>query len=165
MKSKFNKRGSVQDALFIGIMGVMIVIGLVLAAFVYSQLSTALSTNIDLPVEVSEPQDEFSAKFPRMLDAMFLIVLIGAYLGTFVLSFFIDSHPVFFVITALVFSGTIIVVPFLLNAYQTFAATQGIATTITTMPITAYIMNHYLQFTIVMWGLVAIGIYSKRVAN
>lgn len=161
---RMGKRGSIQDAMFIGIFGVVLAIGLVTMYYVTSQITDEVQEAVTFPTEIQESQDSFDAKFPVMLDVMFLIVMLGSYLATFILAFFIDSHPVFFIMTALVFTGTILVIPYLMNAWQDFAAIDGIATTLTNFPITSYIMNHYLQFTIVMWGMVAVGIYAKRVS-
>lgn len=164
MKSGFNKRGSVQDAFYIAVFMAVIPIALIMAFLIYTNLNDALQETVTLPTEIQETQDEFSSKFPKMLDSLFIFVLVGSYMATFILAFFIDTHPVFFIMTALLFTVTIVVVPFMMNAYSDFAASDQIVTTVSSFPITNYIMNHYLQFTIVMWGLIGVGLYSKRVA-
>ena len=164
MKSlKGSKRGSLEDAVLIGLFLAVIAIFAYPLVNSFSLINADIQANPDIADDAKGISSDFNTDLPNILEGIFLLLLVGGYLGTFILAFFIDTQPAFFVIAAIFMTSMVLVLPMVANAYD--SVTNGQFSEVTTQfTIIPFVMQNYLQITLVMWALIILGIYAKRAA-
>ncbi len=162
---RINKRGTVTDAVFIGIFLV------VLAIVAYPLANAFMVINVDIQASdtISDKAKGISedniTNLPAMFDGLYFVILILGYAAVFILSFQINTNPAFFIAAALLFTTTILVIPFLANVFDDFTGGTGATTFALAGPqftVIPFVMQHYLQITIVSWVTVAFALYARR---
>ena len=157
----FGKKGFVQDSFYIVAMLFMAALGIVLAYFVYGQINDAFIATPGLP---SEPVEDFTAgfeRFPTVWDYGFLFVVVVVYMSVMILSFLLPTNPAFYVIVLFVMTMMLLIAGFLSNAWFEImdGTTLGIAAS--NFPITAFIINNYVMFVLLLGFLSAVSFYAK----
>ena len=95
-------------------------------------------------------------------DNAFLILAVGLGLATIISSYFIDSHPIFFFVSVIIFLISMMIAPLLSNVYNTyilgyspsFDATQK-------LPLTTFILQNYPLYLLSIFALTGIALYAK----
>ena len=98
----------------------------------------------------------------RGFDAGFLLLVIGFFIGTIISAFFINSHPVFFIIS---FLGLIIMVTIstvFTNAFIEIASTPGLVDTGNQFPITVAVFQNWPILVTLLGGIILIVLFIKR---
>jgi len=158
------KLGSVDDAAFLALFLV------VLAIIAYPLIEVALTfsdvINDDPAIasDVKTTGTSYLNRWPAIMDGIYVLLLLGGYLATFILAFYLDSQPAFFIAAAVFFTALSFVIPMLANSFETvtsghFALAEA---NLTMIPL---IMQYYLQITIIAWFMIAFALYAKRVAS
>ena len=102
-----------------------------------------------------------SDNYISTFDGIFLALAVFGLLAIAITAFYIDTHPVFFVVAILVFGLLSLVWAVFGNAYQEVAGSQdlaGIADQFTNM---SFIMQYFPFYMLVVGFIVAIVLYSK----
>jgi hypothetical protein len=100
--------------------------------------------------------------FPDVWDGVFVFLLFGLWLAAIVGSFFIDAHPIFFVIVIFILVPIIIVGVVLGNSFEEFAGEDTTSFIQTDFPMTYQIMSHMLPIAIVVGLSIAMALYAKN---
>lgn len=100
--------------------------------------------------------------FPTIWDGIFVFLLFGLWMAALIGSFFIDSHPIFFIITIFILVPIIIVGVVLGNTYEDYAEETDVYTFQTDLPMTYWIMTHFLPIVIVVGISIATVLYAKN---
>lgn len=96
-----------------------------------------------------------------IMDYAFLFILVGSGIGTIISAFFIQTHPVFFVVSFLILIIMIAVSPIISNAFMEVAANEHFSTEADSMDIMMHSMGE-LPIVITVFGiLVTIVLYAK----
>jgi hypothetical protein len=126
---------------------------------IISDFNTEFQNDSDLPQQSKDIFDNINTNFPLWWDNAFVFLLIGLWGGILITSFFIDSHPVFFVIA---FIGLIFVFVAGMIIANTYGDVAGDAGFDTAFPKVSWVFDHLL-ITIIMVGFSAlIALYAKN---
>lgn len=162
-----NKRGSFFDVLGI-ILGSVIFIILIVAFFIaYRTTGDALeeaqeTITIESFNESSQLVIDQADKYPAFWDFLIALVIFGFWIAAFISAYLLGSNPIFLVIYIIMSIGGLITGAVLEFAMEDFI-TNAILTTYTqNFPITLFIVNNFLLFTIFFIVSIAIGLYLKR---
>lgn len=96
-----------------------------------------------------------------MWDSAFLMIFAGLTLFIIVSAFFIDTHPIFFIITVLGLIGLYIATPIISNIFYDISMTDGIYQIANGFVYIPYIMNHLLEIVIAQTFIALIALYAK----
>jgi len=135
-----------------------------LAILICLQVLTAFDSNF--PVDAQTPHAQYvinrGLETFSMFDYMFLFYTIGIGLFVIVSSFFIDTHPVFFVF------GVLLLLPIIIfmgaqisNIFYEFATADVMASVANQFPYTVIIMSNLPTYFLLIGLLIAIVMYVK----
>lgn len=157
-------KGNIQD--FLLIPAVLFAIALVGPAIwgTASSYLDQLGVNFNvLGFETSRDIINVTSTLSVTYDQVFLIMAVGMGLATIISSFFIDSHPLFFFVSLIVFLIAMTVAPILSNAYNGYIqGFQGIDA-LQSFPITSFIVQNYGVYLLGIFALTGVALYAKFV--
>jgi len=104
--------------------------------------------------------DEHSA-FPNYWDSLFITILVFLWVAAVVASFFIDSHPIFFIISVVAFIFIIIASGYMSNAFMELAEDSSITSVSQEFPKVLWVFDN-LVVIIMVYGLsIGLSLYAK----
>jgi len=134
----------------------------------YSHLSpvlTGLADNGQMSEEAVSVLENFNTKFPKMLDNMFLIIFIILWVGAIVLSLFIDTHPIFLLISWVLVIIILWSAMFLGNFVEQFINQDAFSLSKDNLPKIYFISSHVLEFMIAIAFSIMLALYGKNRAQ
>jgi hypothetical protein len=153
-----NKKGNIQDA--ITIFGGMFVA--FCAALIFLYFLNAINDGFaSAPAGQAITQSVLDQTRDRIDNALILFFFI-LIIGSWVSAFFLDNHPIFFIIFFILsFISFFILIPFT-NVTIAFAQSESFVTQVQYLPKTYYIINHTAQFLAFYIISVGILLYAKN---
>jgi len=160
---KMNKKGSIEDSIFIVIMLFLVAIFFLLMYVVNSAISTAAAPAFEsVAAGSSIGMTTVDSIFDNTLNYVYLAVFFGLIISLAVTSFLTPTHPVFFIFAIIIFIALMIVSVALSNMYEAIStATPAMVTATNHLPIMNYIMLNLPLISIAIGVLSAIIIYSR----
>jgi len=116
-----NKRGSLQDSLFVGVMLVVASIALIIGVTIYTNLDDKFQTHEDITQTGKDASTSIKNNLTTTIDNMMLILFIGLIIGAIALAMFIRVHPVF-IVPFIILAGIVI---FIAGAFNNIYAGIG----------------------------------------
>lgn len=160
---RHSKKANAAVDLMVGFLAIFIFI--IVTIFVY-KIFDNLNTNIqadtgfDTATKV-QLQNTYN-KFPSWADGIFVFALGMIWVGLIISSFYISTHPIFFVISIVLVTIVFIVGMLLSNTYEDIANSDDLSAYSENLPTTNWIMGHLLEIMIAMGATVLIALYAKR---
>lgn len=156
-----NKKGNVIDLAFI----VIILFGVSLALFFiyhsYYDVSTELISSGDLGVDGTAVLQDSIDSFYKWNDNGIGFIFFGLIIGVLVTAYFIDVHPVFFVISLIMFIFLIFASVYISNTFQEIVNDSEFSVTVTKFPITVFIHENLILLLILTFVLMSVIMYGK----
>lgn len=156
------KRGNV--AIEITLVLTLLIALIVAFPIIYSHLSpflTSLTGSAGISAESTTQLDNFNAKMPRMLDNIFLMVLILFWAGGLLLVYFIDTHPAFFGFSLILIIVVLWASVFLGNFAENFMNTDAVSLAKSNMPIIYFVSGHILEIMIAISLTMLLALYGR----
>lgn len=156
-----NKRGSILDSIIIILVIVAVAItGLLTVAFTKT-IGNAFDESEDIPDYAKELSNSVTNQTPGIIDFIAVILIIGLPLISMALAFFVDTHPIIFwaslglIILILILAGGFSV------AWGSLTDNNLFGEAAYDMPMTNWIMNHYVIYALFVVGLIIFGTFVK----
>ena len=91
------------------------------------------------------------------MDGVFLVIIVVVYLAAIILAFQIDTHPVFFILSIIVFGVLVFITAVMANVFWEFASNAAITAYADDFTIITLVMNNFAQImTVLGFGLAAV---------
>ena len=100
-------------------------------------------------------------KFLNFADYVVILFVFFLFIGLFVFSFLVDTHPLFFIFYILTAGLLFIILPSLQNAVEKIYSSPQLSDAVANMPITSFFLSHLLIFIIGGIFISLIIIYAK----
>jgi len=156
---KFNKKGNLEDILFLVIIIVFFVILCIPTVKIINGISTQAQSMDNLNAENKAVIADMETNFYDVIDKGFLVLLICGFLGILISAYFIDIHPIFSLI------GFVFSIFILLGCAVLVGMAQQIMTNVpevfNNFPIINHIMNNIFIYLVVFIAMVIIVLYGK----
>lgn len=159
-----NKKGSLQDILFVGI---VLLVGSMFILFgfkIMSSLNDEIQTNNVIDAQGKAASATLTGHYSGAIDNSFLLLAIGMALVTLVLAALVRVHPVFI---AFYFIGLMIVIfvsGILSNIYQELAANSNLSVQADQLVFVSNILE-YLPLFVAIFGILLMVIMYKTWRN
>lgn len=137
-----NKRGDFTGVLFLIVSIVAFAIFLLIVGYIAPQISTNLADKIGISEEINNSLGATTSVAQNTLPTVWMILFGGLMLGLFATSFFIDTHPIFVPIFALLLIIAIIVAIPISNAYEELSDNAVLSGTASNQGSIVFIMTH-----------------------
>ena len=163
-KRRINRRGSVFDAFYIiaGLLGFALLVvigGKILGAFneqVQSSPAFDTASNTSRSITAS-----MNSKWSVLFDNVVLLMWAGAWVAAFILAWFVDSHPVFAVLSLFIMAILVLFSAIISNVYSEFASSPAMQGAASGMVKTNFLFEHFVMINLLMSVILIIVTYAK----
>lgn len=123
-----------------------------------------LGVNFDLLgfTTASQIADQTAALYVTW-DQAFLVLAVGLGLATIISSYFVDSHPIFFFVSCLIFLIAMTIAPLLSNMYNDYIVGFSGFDALQKLPVTSFILQNYPLYLLGVFCATGIALYAKFV--
>jgi len=156
------KKGSTPlDVLVGAVMFLAFAVIIVLSFKFLSEINTEIQSDTDFNPEAQANLQQTTSQFPLYMDNAFLITVVLFWVFIIISSFFIDTYPVFFIVSFLFLIFVFVVGMYLGNTYEDVMSDGELTTFADSFPKMAWIMSHLLLVLIVIGSSSALALYSN----
>ena len=113
-----NKRGDFTGVIFLIVSIAIFAIFLLIVGYIAPQISNELANQIGISDEINSSLGATTSVAENTLPTLWMILFGGMMLGLFATSYFIDTHPIFVPIFALLLIIAIVIAIPISNAYE-----------------------------------------------
>lgn len=156
-----NRKGFATQFIFFICMLAVISIGVVVIYFLYSAMNTAFQSNDQIPAAAKAILNSNDTRFHNVFDYAILTIVVGMMIGLAMISYALRSHPALFFVIMIVVSITGGIAGYLGNAFMETMSTTALSVPAAQFPVTSFIMNNYMIFTIVMGFLMVVAFFAN----
>lgn len=158
--TKLNKKGSVLDGAFVMLFFLVIVIYAIIFLTVIDSYNTAFQAS-GASSQAKTLQQNLTTDLRNRADGAMILYFVILMVGTWATSFFLDSHPLYFIVFAAAsFLTYYIVIPFVNVLYYLQIGTSFTAE-IAVLPKTFFVIDHYGAFLALYTITNALVLYAK----
>lgn len=155
-----NKKGSVIDILYI----ILVLFGLSIVLLVgfkmYSNITNDLAAQYPDVASATLAQSSLQQMFLNY-DKLLMFIFVMGIIGTVILAFFLDSHPVFTIIAVIVLILFTLFAGVLSNLYEDIEQSPSLQNEVAQYPITSFFWLHLPKFTVLSIVVVIVVTFAK----
>jgi len=157
---KQNKKGSVQDLLYVGITLFAFAMVILICFRISTSLNTEFQASDDVDSYGKAAHQQITNMYPGIIDNSFIFVTVILSIGTLIMAAMVRIHPIFLPIYLLAWIFVIFMCAIFSNAYQEMAANADMAALAAQMTFMNQVMTT-LPFIIgIVGALLAIVMYK-----
>lgn len=159
-------KGKKSNIIFevITIIAIIIVVGIVSMTVykVFKPVTDKLQQSDQMPQESKDIMSSNMKAYPSVFDNGIVFIMVILAIGSIAFAFMIDTNPLFFTITILLFVVILFATVLIANASSSVVDGLGVASS---FPKTVWIYHHLLQIVIVIGFLIGGALYAKSSSN
>lgn len=159
-----NKKGSLEDIMFIGIILLFAAMVILIGFKVTSEFNDNVQTNDLIPANAKTSTQTLTDFYPGIVDNSFLFLTIGLCIATLVLAALVRIHPMFIAFYLIGLTIVVFVSGVLSNIYQEMAANANLAAQADQLTVITSIIE-YLPFIIGIFGTLLMVVMYKLWRN
>ena len=159
-----NKKGSVQDIIYIMVFLVVVFIGTLVAYKISNEINTKFQASDDISAKGKTAMSSINDMYPNVVDNSFLLLTIGLCIVALALASMVRIHPVFFVFFIIIMVIIVFLAGVFSNIYQKIASNTEMEELADNMTFMTYIMR-YLPFITGLMGFVLSFVMYKTWQN
>jgi len=156
-----NKKGSMEDVIFIAIIAAVFAIFILVVAYITPQISDKLRDTDINDSAAARTALNYSDTFASRLNVVFLIIFVGLLMGMLVSAFLIDAHPIFIPIFIIFLGFAVVAGVIMSNVYEAFSEDTEFAATAAQNTFVSAILGNYVLIIIVIGVLSMILTFGK----
>lgn len=141
---------------------IMLIIFGIIGLMLFTDLNVDFQADPDNGAFSKELMQEAYDQYPSMWDDIIIIVFVGMWLFALISAFFIDTHPLFFVVSAILLVLLLIFIVYISNGAYDIFIDGDFETYYSQFPKTAFIFEHILTVMIVIGASVLVTLYARR---
>lgn len=145
------------------VMIILMVIGI--SAVVGNKLVNEVNSDVQADPSTSSEAKAFlgnvSSEYPVYMDNAFIIVLVLFWIILIVSSLFIDTHPIFFIVTVFLLLFVFVAGMIISNSYENIVQDGDFLTFSSEFPKTNWVMSNLLIVLMVMGFTAGLALYAK----
>lgn len=157
---RFGKKG-VLDNIYIVIVIVALALLTVFGYKILSDMNTQIQAMDGVAPEGKVAFSSVTDRYHNTMDTAFLVIWFAALMASLISAWFIDTHPVFFVISLFVLIAVMIGVVPLANTVEAVLGDATLSATTAQFPIILFFIEHLFTIALVQGFLIAIALYAK----
>ena len=157
----FGKRGTVLDSIFIMVSVVIAMIVIVFGYKLISSINTEVQTMDALTPEAKIAYDQVDTTYLRTMDYLFLFFWLASLFTALISAWYIDTHPVFFIISLLVIMVIMVGAVPLANVAESILASDELAASTAHFSIIMWFVENFFRIMLIQTFAISIVLYSK----
>jgi len=121
-----------------------------------------LNATADFSNESKAMLNKNISQFPALFDNLFILAFVLLVVGLIITSFLIDTHPIFFILTAVMVVFSLLAMLILSNVYDDLMTGADIGLFANLFPKISYVMTHFVELSIAAAFMTLIALYAKQ---
>jgi hypothetical protein len=159
--AKSNKRGNaVIDGATLVVLFVIFGLASIFGYMIFDDLNTNIIGEFT-DQEAKDTGERLHATFPGLMDGLFLFAFILFVIFVVVSVFFLDTHPVFFIISVVMLLGVFVAGMLLSDSFGEIMTDGDVAPYADEFPKITWIMSHLVELIIGISFLTMIALFAK----
>jgi len=153
------KGGGLTEVVFI--MVIVFVLAIILSVSVFVQNVLAPIMDEELTGETNTTYQDVESRTPASFDSMFMIIFVLFWVGAIILAFFVDTHPIWFILSVIGLIAILMVAGVMANTFVELNDSlieEGMSSN---MPMMLYVMEHLVQFIVGIVFTIFISLFAK----
>lgn len=150
-------KGSVFDLLYIFVFLLVFSACTIIAFMILTEVGPSLSLN-PTSTQVIASANQALLGF----DGLFVFMIFGMMAASAILAYFVDSHPVMFVVSLIVYIFLVMISGVISNIYQEIIAADGLSVSAASFPLMTQIWLQLPTIAVVGGIIIMIVAFSKR---
>lgn len=127
----------------------------------FDSMNTDIQNDDILSTENKAIVSDLHSRFPSTFDNMWVIAFALLWLFVLVASMFVDAHPIFFIISALLLVFIIFIGAVFTNTYEEFTSDADVQTFADAFPMTNFIMGQLPIVAVIVGFSIALVLFGK----
>lgn len=163
----FNRRGQLfVEVIVVFALLFAFAIALIYVNMAFKGVNQATQANSQWSPGSKEMLNNMANNYGSVWDGLLIFLFGGFWLFFLVSTYYLDAHPIFFVIMLLIMVASFVVMMILSNAYSTIinGETQT-ALSAQSFPMTNWLISHYLEMGIMIFVTCMMTLYAKPKAG
>jgi len=157
---KTKKANAILDTATIFVVLIAFAVISIIGYNTWKDVSPDIYASVSTP-EANETLNIIETRYPSMLDGVFVFIFAGLWVISLVLSFMIDSHPIFFFVAIILLVFISISAIFAGNFFEELMSDSDLSDVSPSFPMTNWILNHLLIVVLLIGFSIIIVLYSK----
>jgi len=157
------KKGNIFfEGITILVVVVVFVILAVVGNNVYDSVNTEIQADPDVSTEAKDMLGERTTEYPKIIDGMVVFLIVGLWIAAVAFAYFIETSPLFFIISVILLVIVLVIGAILSNAFQELTTEEGLTDAPTAFPMSYFIISHIVETLLVITISIAIALFAKQ---
>lgn len=159
-KKKWNKKGSMEDIIYIAVIGFAAAVVLLMIYVAVSKTNDHVQSNSMLDTPSKTFVSTIKGYFTSILDKVGIFILVMSLIISLVLASMIRVHPAFAFVGLIFMVISVVVAAMMSNAYEAMTSNPKIASAASDLTFTTFTMR-YLPYIVGIFDAIMIGVMLK----
>jgi hypothetical protein len=152
-------KGSSFDIIIMSIALVLLAIGILVASVVMNAVQTTLGPTLNNAVATEALAQGVNAV--NTFNYGFIVIFFGLAAGSLIFAYLIPTHPIFIILSIIMLMVSVVVLPILSNAFESFASDSSMAGAAASFPVMTFFMGNMTTILIALGFLTVIVMYTR----
>ena len=161
-KSKYKKGSGALDLLIFVAVFVVFILVAFFSSYIFREINTGFQADDDFGTEAKAMMQTQSSQHATVFDNAAFLFLVSMWIGVLVLSFLIDSHPIFFAVMFFLLIFSFVILALLGNIYEELTSDAEFAVIQPLYAKSNWIMSHILETGIIVGFSIILVLYGKQ---
>jgi len=164
-KKAFGKKGNaIADSLLVLIFLGMFIYVLIMGKSMISDIASEITEEKGWSSNTSKIVSDLDSDYGSLWDGIFIFIFIGLWIAALTFAFFLDTNPIFMILTVVAMASVLLVAGELANTYDEFVSNDANMESIATssFPMANALLDNWLIAAIVVGFSILVVLYSKR---
>lgn len=157
-----NKKGNaILDSItVIIILGVMALLTII-SYQALTDVNTDIQADTEMINESKTLMSDMTSDYPNYMDGGFIVLLVMLWILVIVMSFMVDTHPIFLVLSLLLLVFVLFIGGLITNTFEEITGDADLATAASNFPMTSFIFNHFFETILVIAFSTVLALFAK----
>ena len=156
-----NKKAFIGDVLLLLIFMFIMALTILCAYLVLSNVNTAFQASSSIADAGKTIVSNSTSSYTSLWDGLFVFLLVGLSLASWISAYFIDTHPIMFVFMLMILAAYIFVGASIANAYWNVEAASAFSGFALNFKMMHYIMAHLPYYVMIEGAGLLLALFAK----
>ena len=155
------KKASLQDIIFLVIITMVFSILIVIMFKFLSGVNDQIQVTDEIPAAGKAGVTTIKETYRNTMDYLFFFIWLSAFLGAVITAWFIDTHPVFFILSIIALVVIFIALIPIINVNESILSSAELVVFTAEFPIILFFATHFFKIMIIQSFIVFMSLFAK----
>jgi len=160
--SNFKKGNVFLDSMTWIVIAFIMIVAIIFGKMIFTEVNSTVQADDYLSPENKARVDTLNTNYAGFFDGLFMFVLILLVIMVLVASFMIDAHPVFFIVSLILFFVIMFVGAMLSNGIQELGSDADISASYNQFPNIIFVVENFVAVVVIVGFFIMLALYAKN---